>query len=488
MFKKNKLSIGVAAGLLGAMAIVTSAQAVHINKDGTGQVLLFPYYNAQDGYVTNVNIVNSTDETKAVRIRFREGRNSEDVMDFNLYMSPNDVWSGSVQKDTSGSAKVTTSDKTCTLPTNLAPTCKTGNCEPGSMVFAGANGTTSEDTLEGYVEVFEMGVVENSEVEEGVLHHNGSPKNCTTVSDAWLKDTGEFWKGNGISEPTGGLFGSSAVLNIGEGAAFAIDPVAISNYSTRPQHTDPYDETKYLFPSLASGNVYESSVNSPDGQELIVTGWNKSSDCNGDYCDNNPYPMAHALIAPHLMNEYFLDPSQGYDGHTDWVVTLPLKKHGVSNGADDARVHFENGIFDREESRLAIEGVSPSSPTTLKREVNVLTFVSSDGDYDNSRSIFSSPSKIEVGVGPYVHGWARMSFGSGDAAQTVSYDIAGENGNNIEWATRYGPNVVSDNVNSDDAIYNGVPAIGFAALEGNVSSNANARFGDAIPHKIQRDD
>ena len=283
------------------------------------------------------------------------------------------------------------------------------------------------------------------------------------------------------------LFGSSAILNIGEGAAFAVDPVAIENYSTEAQHTDPYDENRYLFPSLASGNVYESSIMAGNGEELIVTGWNKSYSCSDDYCDNNPYPMAHALLAPHLMNEYFLDPSQGYDGHTDWVVTNPMKKHGIANDDNDVRVHFENGIFDREESRLAIEGVSPSSPTTLKREVNVLTFVSSDGAYDNSRSVLSSPTATQVGVGPYVHGWARMSYGSGDAAQTVSYDISGQNGANIEWAKRYGPNVVSEDVSSDDSIYSGVPAIGFAALEGNVSSNTNARFGDALPHKIQRD-
>ena len=482
MFKKNKISIGVAAGLLGAVTMMTSAQAVYVNKDGTGQVLLFPYYNAQEGYVTNVNIVNSTDETKAVRIRFREGRNSEDVMDFNLYMSPNDVWSGSVQKDTAGSAKVITSDKTCTLPTSLAPSCKTGDCEPGSMVFAGANGTTADDTLEGYVEVYEMGVVEDEDVKHGVLHHNGSPNDCTAVSNAWLKDTGNFWKGEGVSEPTGGLFGSSAVLNIPEGTAFAVDPVAIDNYSTKAQHTDPYDETKYMFPSLASGDVTESSIMSNNGEELIVTGWDKSYSCSDSYCDNNPYPISHVLLAPHLMNEYFLDPSQGYDGHTDWVTTLPMKKHGVFNETEDARVHFENGIFDREESRLAIEGVSPASPTTLKREVNVLTFKTSDGAYDDSRSVFSSPTAIPVGVGPYVHGWARMSFGSGDADQTVSYDIS----HAVEWGKRYGPNVVSEDVSSDDSVYEGVPAIGFAALEGNVSQNANARFGDALPHKVQR--
>ena len=487
MFKKNKLSIGVAVGLLGAMAMMTSAQAVYVNKDGTGQVLVFPYYNAQQNYVTNVNIVNSTDQTKAVRIRFREGKNSEDVMDFNLYMSPNDVWSGSVQKSgNTGGAKIVTLDKTCTLPVSLAPSCKTGDCQPGSIDFANPNVKDDADTLEGYIEVIEMGVVTDPTVADGVLHHNGSPKDCGTVSEAWFKDTGTFWKGEGIDPPTGGLFGSSAVLNIPEGTAFAIDPVAIDDYSDIPEHTDPFADD-FLYPSLASGSITKSHV--MNGSELIETQWLTTGSCDtGLFCDNNPYPISHVLLAPHLMNEYFLDPSNGYDGHTDWVATFPMKKHGIFNGANDVRVNFENGIFDREESRLAIEGVSPAAPTILDREVNVLTFVSSDGAYDNSRTVLSSPTATQVPVGPYVKGWARMSFGSGDANNTVSYNLSGDcqkGQTNYEWAKRYGTD--SDYVSCDDKVYKGVPAIGFAAIEGRVSASSPTRYGDAIPHKVQRD-
>ena len=91
---------------------------MHVNPDGTGQVLLFPYYNARDGYVTNINLVNSTDQTKAVKIRFREGKGSQDVMDFNIYMSPEDVWTGSIQPGASKDGKtvgtISTADRSCT--------------------------------------------------------------------------------------------------------------------------------------------------------------------------------------------------------------------------------------------------------------------------------------------------------------------------------------------------------------------------------------
>lgn len=489
---RKKLALGVTAGLLGVAGMITSAQAVNVNKDGTGQELIFPYYNAQPGYVTNVNIVNSTDDTKAVRIRFREGRNSKDVMDFNIYMSPNDVWTGSVSvDDSSQAAKISTSDKSCTLPSSFAPNCKEDGCEPGELIFEGIDGdVTVDDTREGYIEVFEMGVVDDDTIEHGVLHSNGSPNDCTVVSTAWQKDTGTFWKGESIKAPTGGLFGSTAVLNVTEGTAFAVDPVALNGVFSVPQHTDPFDPNNYKFPSLASGDIEESSVASTNGEELVVTKWKKntyidySTECGlgGTVCNDNPYPVAHALLAPHLMNEYFVDPTNGYDGHTDWTVTLPMKKHGVFAEDGDVQINFENGIFDREETRLVLEGVSPSAPTLLEREVNVLSFVSTDYSYDRSRTVFSSPNNVEIGVGPFVNGWARLSFGSADAQQTVSYGLS----NYVEWGKRYGPYVVSQDVSPQDSIYKGVPALGFAAIEGNVSQNAHARFGDAIPHKVQR--
>ena len=63
-----------------------------------------------------------------------------------------------------------------------------------------------------------------------------------------------------MSAPTGGLFGSSAIINVREGSAFALDPVAIDNYSTEAQHYLSHDEDNFLLPSLASGNVTTSSM------------------------------------------------------------------------------------------------------------------------------------------------------------------------------------------------------------------------------------
>lgn len=140
--------------------------------------------------------------------------------------------------------------------TRTLASCEDGKCE-ATIPFSGHNvykDVTAADTREGYVEVIEMGVVDDATVAAGVKHTNGKPSDCKTVETAWKKG-GVFTNGTGVSAPTGGLFGSSAVLNVAEGAAFAVDPVAIDNYSTKAQHYRPDDVNNFLLPSLASGDI-----------------------------------------------------------------------------------------------------------------------------------------------------------------------------------------------------------------------------------------
>ena len=94
-FKKKSLHAAVLAGLA-ALGAAGTANAVHINPDGLGQVLVFPYYTVRNGNATAMSIVNTTSLTKIVKVRFLEGKNSREVLDFNLFLSPQDVWTGVV--------------------------------------------------------------------------------------------------------------------------------------------------------------------------------------------------------------------------------------------------------------------------------------------------------------------------------------------------------------------------------------------------------
>ena len=43
-----------------------------------------------------LSVVNSTASAKAVKVRFLEGKDSREVLDFNLYLSHNDVWTAGI--------------------------------------------------------------------------------------------------------------------------------------------------------------------------------------------------------------------------------------------------------------------------------------------------------------------------------------------------------------------------------------------------------
>ena len=126
--KKSKLYVAIASVSVALMP--TAASAVNLTSDGRGQVLLYPYYTTRtdvlgNPYGTLLSVVNATASAKAVRVRFLEGKNSREVLDFNLFLSPFDVWTGAVLPElATGGARLGTADLSCTLPSfTVQSTC-----------------------------------------------------------------------------------------------------------------------------------------------------------------------------------------------------------------------------------------------------------------------------------------------------------------------------------------------------------------------------
>ena len=51
----------------------STGNTVALSEDGRGQVLLFPYYAARDGFDTLISVVNTRSAPKAVKLSFYEG-------------------------------------------------------------------------------------------------------------------------------------------------------------------------------------------------------------------------------------------------------------------------------------------------------------------------------------------------------------------------------------------------------------------------------
>src|SRR4029450_1486135 len=184
---KHKSLYAALAGL-GALGATGVAEAVSVNQNGLGQVLIYPYYTvrtvptgavgADAAYNSLLSVVNSTASAKAVKVRFLEGKNSREVLDFNLYLSAKDVWTTAIIPTTDG-AGIFTTDKSCTVPK-----VSSSSASPTPFVnfaFTGSNddkgGTSLDRTREGYAEIIEMGDVTGTTA-VAATHVNGVPP-CT---------------------------------------------------------------------------------------------------------------------------------------------------------------------------------------------------------------------------------------------------------------------------------------------------------------------
>ena len=120
--KKTLLSMAV--GSAAAVSLPSANAAMYINELGTGETLLYPFYTAENGNNTMIHVVNSTLDYKAVKVRLLEAQNSQEVLDFNLYLSPEDHFSFVIAEAPEsatdfgpvGGAKLVTKDNSCTSP------------------------------------------------------------------------------------------------------------------------------------------------------------------------------------------------------------------------------------------------------------------------------------------------------------------------------------------------------------------------------------
>jgi hypothetical protein len=232
-FNKKSLCVALAAaGTLGAAGV---AQAVNVSADGLGQVLIYPYYTVRNdsngnAYNTLMSVVNTTSSTKAVKVRFREGKNSLEVLDFNVFLSPFDVWTGSITPTSAGGAQITTADKSCTIPSFYSNGVAQQVAFRTLTLESTDNGAAR--TSEGYFEIFEMATYDPASVVAINSKHTsaGVPADCSQVTDATAGIVADQLP------PGGGLFGSEIILSPAGGGAFSQAATALDNFNNIPAY------------------------------------------------------------------------------------------------------------------------------------------------------------------------------------------------------------------------------------------------------------
>jgi hypothetical protein len=516
MNRKN-LTAAVLAGLAGAAGIVGSAQAVNINPDGLGQVLIYPYYTTNGGNTTVLSVVNTTENAKAVKVRFKEGKNSREVLDFNLYLSAWDVWTAAIIND-AGAPTLLVNDNSCTVPYLYEN-------EGGKQAFLpyGMNDQTDPNAFgdisratEGYFEMIEMGtIVAESATAVSATHVAGVMDTCDDLVDAWtitndITGAGGYWiskeAGNlgnpatDLDTPSGGLFGGAAIINVANGAMYSYDAKAINGFL----EDDEFDggirhgEPGNSFPSLNDGNIWSGVVFTDDGKTLTSEDFTRGVDA-----------MSFVFMHDALMNEYITE--EAIAGATEWVLTFPTKSFYVyadESGSTPPVAPFVSvwdsatetacepvkldTIYDRNEQTLVTtdpEGkpipplVSPLPPGViitpdpyipfeLCYEVSVIEFGPAEEDDDPSTGILGSKNfhNILNNLLDFEFGWARLDM--------FTYET--DNGG-----------AAQDNERIELGGLNGLPVTGFAVQQfanGFLGDGANvlANYGGIFQHKATR--
>ncbi len=446
----NKKSLYAAIAGVSALGVTGTAEAVHVNPDGLGQVLIYPYYTVRTRagtvfvnpqFNSLLSVVNSTASAKAVKVRFLEGKDSREVLDFNLYLSHNDVWTAGIIPTDDGGG-IVTFDKSCTVPT-----VSSSASSPTPFVnyaYSGTNTDGADTSLdrsrEGYVEIIEMGDVIGSTA-SGITHNSSGVPPCTNIpidiTDATVTN---------IVQGTGGLFGTMTIINVNASAETGYDAVALEAF--RAPGTGPiWAPAGTIDPTLqaqldTSPTTHQAETYAAGA--VVISGWNTGIDA-----------VSAALMHDNVMNEYVLD--SGTASLTDWVLTYPTKRYYVSTGTGTPTALFQRNFagplgacddvdiafWDREEQSTSgpPPGFSPPPPGSPKSalcwEANIVTW--------NNSNLFASTNSRNINT-PFQDGWGRLNL---LAAGGVVTPI---------------PLSAHRLVSTTNQTFNGLPVVGFATM------------------------
>jgi hypothetical protein len=370
----------------GSTTTPTDAVALIVQPAGTGHILLVPYFNTQGSNATLLNIVNTdTVNGKAMKVRFRGAANSDDIFDFQLYLSPGDVWTANIASDAAGASRMLTSDKSCTLPGSINQSFVLDRLPPSF--------TTDQKrawTREGYIEILNMADIPPKGINiapasgaplttanalyTAIKHVAGVPPCTAATMNTLLADPASTDAAYtlGFRAPSGGVFANYMIVDVlnsgsysGEATSISavnpavLDPVTLQpvpgrgNIVFSPQTGAAVGAAADLFtadPSLRRifgaaatdvqdgfGAAYSNGVLPAP---IIAAAKFDLPDLSTPYLVLGAYPpvntdpidqaaqLTDSMATMAIRNEVFTDPS--VNAVTDWAFSMPTRRYHVA--------------------------------------------------------------------------------------------------------------------------------------------------------------
>jgi len=528
--KKSILALGAAAAL-GGLGFAGTAHAVAYFGDGgfrvagatevdltpgsVGHMLFTPYYTATGSNGTLFNITNTDGQNgKAVKVRFRGAANSDDVLDFTLFLSPGDVWSASVTAGPDGRATISTSDKSCTIPDASQWPARFSDLRLPTYISEEAKNTNAN---EGYIEVLNMADIPPTLLSAGIpgtvtggltagkanpiytnIKHVAGVAPCSAVVFQDLLSTavaadGSEAEGYGLAVPSGGLMGSWAVFNQAELAVYSGNMTAVvaSNGSTGSDGVTPVSANGLINFAPQVPVPVGSSVRTLTGDPLLAANlvqplWfdlpDMSTPIATTYAGNAPWQasrLSTALARGAVLNDYIATAAGApVPMQTDWVVSQPTRRYhaAVDYGASAAAAR----IAWNDQQTVSSSPVVFADPTDNRYRVLTLSatefgpqacLLAGFGSTDREERVNVAGGSFSPGVtAPYCGEVFTVQFGATSVLQAA--------------VTKRKVNPVSDAGWASLTLMgaNRLPIVGYAAtsLKNTV---AGGNYGMTLPHR-----
>lgn len=414
--------------------------AVHVNKGGIGEVLLLPYYTVKNGLNTLVTISNTTEQSKAVKVSFRETNSGFYRDAINVYLGPNDTWVFSLAEN-EDQVQLISQDKSCVPFFNspyLLNDAIASPSPPGNLVFS-----------EGMIEIYEMGELDPGfGYGKAVTFEDGEVVDCEQIETNWHSLEGGDWQVNdGLSQmlpATGGLMASVSLVNVSSGINYSYDATVLSAFYSENViiHTQPFS---YRSPSLSDAK--NTSLVQHQG-ESVITSW----------------PTGFEAVSAVLMKEQLI---MGYsnevniNAQTEIILTLPTRELHLQQPDSNAPFNQADTIFSdcelfgadvlsrNGQSTYYVSGNVSPLPPILCNDANVVKiwdFYDSERIYD---PILDSANRSNQSIFKGSEGVYKVSF--------------------LQTTTR-GKSVDG----TESHVYYGLPVIGLSLIK---YTNANAQPG-----------
>ena len=378
--KKNVLALSIAT-MVGGLGFSGAAMAapgdITVNESGAGVIQIVPYFTAQDGNATVLHVVNTDAENgKAVKIRFRGASNSDDLLDFQVFLSPGDVWTGLAKANADGVLQLVTGDNSCTLPAFVRTDGGTvAQLDRLTHPLWDTAAKKAAQTREGYIEILEMASIppkskksasaagakdDTNPLYTAIKHVKGTDKKMAAPCTPAAFDFLDVIADGGVAEragtaatdlqrldlPTGKLAASWYILNVAKsttfsGSATALQVDTIVNPVYAPQMSGTVSKLASADP-LFGGNkngagatsveyIKKQSFDVPDLSTPLTGTATALVDAQAQAAK-----LTTAITRKTLSNQFYQD--AGLNAATDWVISMPTRRYTVAANYEAAKV------------------------------------------------------------------------------------------------------------------------------------------------------